>query len=67
MAYYRDHKEVNFLDLNTGARADALTQIAKIHEQKKIYNASISEDSANMIVMVQKCFQMQETSGSSLI
>ena len=46
----QDYKEVKFLDLNTAARADALKQMAAVHEQEQIYDASTAEDFANMIV-----------------
>jgi hypothetical protein len=36
----QNYKEVNFLDLNTVARAEALRQMAYIHEQEQIYDAS---------------------------
>jgi hypothetical protein len=49
MTYEQDYKEVKFLE-NTAARANALEQMAKIHEQEKIYDASTAEDFANMIV-----------------
>lgn len=37
----QNYKQVNFLDLNTAARADALRQVAEIHKQKQIYDASL--------------------------
>ncbi len=50
MEYKNDYKEVKFLDLNTAARANALEQMASVHEQEQIYDASTAEDFANMIV-----------------
>lgn len=46
----QNYKQVNFLDLNTAARAHALEQIAEIHQQDPIYDASTAEDFAEMIV-----------------
>ena len=46
----QNYKEVNFLDLNATARADALRQMTDIHEQEQIYDASTAEDFAEMIV-----------------
>lgn len=46
----QNYKHVNFLDLNFTARADALRQMAEIHKQEQIYDASTAEEFAEMIV-----------------
>jgi hypothetical protein len=50
MEQEQPYKEVKFLELNNTARADALTQMAEVHEQDKIYEVSTAEDFADMIV-----------------
>ena len=50
MEHEQTYKEITFLELNSTARADALRQMAEVHEQEKIYDASTVEEFVEMIV-----------------